>query len=294
MKKVLGKKSSIAVFVLPGVLLFTAVIFIPVFCSLIYSLQNWDGLNDMTFVGFGNYKKLIIGNEQNYLLSVKNTMLIALMTVCIQIPIALLIAIVLSDKVKGEGFFRTAYFVPSVISSAAIGQLFLKIYNPDYGLINTILRNIGLSSVARAWLGNETTALIALIIPIIWQYIGQHMLLLYAGIKAIDPEVQEAAIIDGASRWQRALKITIPLIAPMLEVCLTLGVVGSIKIFDMSMILTSNGEPFGSTIVQAGLMQKQIFTYSQYGLGSATAMSIVVQCLILTLLIQWAFRRFKL
>ena len=116
MKKVLGKKSSIAVFVLPGVLLFTAVIFIPVFCSLIYSLQNWDGLNDMTFVGFGNYKKLIIGNEQNYLLSVKNTMLIALMTVCIQIPIALLIAIVLSDKVKGEGFFRTAYFVPSVIS----------------------------------------------------------------------------------------------------------------------------------------------------------------------------------
>jgi raffinose/stachyose/melibiose transport system permease protein len=292
--RVLGKKSSIAVFVLPGLLIFVAIMVVPILMSFSYSLTQWDGLNAQEFVGLNNFIALVRDNYDNFLVTVRNTSLIALLTILVQIPLGLILALVLANGIKGEGFFRTVYFTPVVVSATVVGQLFLKIYNPDYGLLNVILGKLGLASLQRAWLGDTTTALIALLIPIVWQYIGQQMLLFYAGIKSISSEILEAAEIDGANQWQRATKITIPLIAPMIEVCMTLGIVGSIKLFDLSFILTKNGEPLGTTRLQTGLMYKQIFEYGKYGMGSATAILIVLQCLLVTLLIQWLFKKRRL
>jgi raffinose/stachyose/melibiose transport system permease protein len=290
MDRVLGKKSSIAVFVLPGLILFVAIMIIPILMSVSYSFTDWDGLNAKVFVWFDNYIALIRDNYDNFLVTVRNTTYVALLTTFVQIPLGLILALVLADGIKGEGFFRTVYFTPVVVSATVVGQLFLKIYNPDYGLLNVLLGKIGLASLQRAWLGETGTALVALLIPIVWQYIGQQMLLFYAGIKSISPEILESAEIDGANKLQRATKITLPLIAPMIEVCLTLGIVGSIKLFDLSFILTKNGEPLGTTRMQTGLMYKQIFEYGKYGMGSATAILIVLQCLLMTLVIQSIFK----
>jgi raffinose/stachyose/melibiose transport system permease protein len=294
MNELLGNKKTLAVFVLPGVLFFTLMVFLPIIASLAFSTTDWDGIGKMQFIGFENFKSLLFDNTDSYWLSVKNAALMALLTVAVQLPLSLILAILLSEGIKGEGFFRTVYFTPVVVSSSVIGLLFLKIYNPDYGVLNTLLAHLGLGSLQTAWLGDARTALAAFFFPIVWQYIGYHMLLLYAGIKAVPPEIFESARIDGANRSTIVRKITIPMIAPMIEVCLTLGIVGAIKIFDLSIILTNNGEPLGVTLVQAGLMYKQIFQYGMYGLGSATSILIVIQCLLITFALQKLFKNTRI
>jgi|LSQX01.1.fsa_nt_gb raffinose/stachyose/melibiose transport system permease protein len=294
MDKLLGSKKTIAIFVLPGVIFFTLMIFIPIIASVAFSFFEWDGIGKMQFIGFQNFRSLLQDNIDNYWISVKNTVIMALLTAGVQLPLAFILAVVLSEGIKGEGFFRTVYFTPVVVSSSVIGLLFLKIYNPDYGILNVILKHLGLESLTTAWLGNPKTALAALFFPIVWQYIGYHMLLLYAGIKSISPEIFESAKIDGAKLSTIVRKITLPMIAPMIEVCLTLGIIGSIKIFDLSIILTNNGEPLGATLVQAGLMYKQIFQYGMYGLGSATSILIIIQCLLVTVILQRIFKNTRI
>lgn len=290
MKDVLGNKRAIIIFTLPSVLMFTVIMILPIFASFYFSLHNWDGLGTMEFIGLTNYIKLFIKNSNNFYLTVRNTLIIAGLSAFVQVPLALILALVLNSGIKGEGFFRTVYFIPVVISVSAIAQLFLKIYNYDYGLLNEILSNIGLGDMRKAWLYDESTALWAAFVPIVWQYIGYHMLILYAGIKAIPGEITESAKIDGASKVQTSLYITIPMIKPMLEVSVTLAVIGALKIFDMMFILTSNGEPLGKTMVQTGLMYKLIFERNNYGLGSSVACFVVIECLIFTLVIQRLFR----
>jgi raffinose/stachyose/melibiose transport system permease protein len=291
MEKILGNKRAILVFTLPSLFLFTIIMIVSIFVSGFFSLLNWDGLGKMTFNGLSNFYDILIGNRDNFWLTFKNASIMAIMSTFIQIPLALILALALASKIKGEGFFRTAFFIPCVISSSAIAQLFLKIYNPDYGLLNELLHRMNQGSLARAWLYDEKTALISAFIPMVWQHLGYHMLILYAGIKAIPIEIHEAATIDGAGSVQMAFHITIPLITPMLEVVLTLAIVGSLKVFDTVFILTSNGEPLGLTLVQTGLMYKLIFERNIYGRGSALAVFVIFECLLFTLLIQGVFRK---
>ena len=162
MDKLLGSKKTIAIFVLPGVIFFTLMIFIPIIASVAFSFFEWDGIGKMQFIGFQNFRSLLQDNIDNYWISVKNTVIMALLTAGVQLPLAFILAVVLSEGIKGEGFFRTVYFTPVVVSSSVIGLLFLKIYNPDYGILNVILKHLGLESLTTAWLGNPKTALAAL------------------------------------------------------------------------------------------------------------------------------------
>ncbi len=291
MKRVLGNRKAIVLFILPSLLLFIIVMILPIGASFFFSLQKWDGLGDMEFIGLRNYGKLILHNSNDFYLSVKNTLIIALLSAFVQVPLALGLALFITLGNKWEGFYRTVYFIPVVISSSAIAQLFLKIYNYDYGAINILLRNVGLADWCRAWLYDEKTALWSAFIPVIWQHIGYHMLILYAGIKAISPDILDSARIDGADTFQMWRYITVPQIIPMLEITVTLAVIGALKIFDMMFILTSNGEPLGLTTVQTGLMYKLIFEKYNYGLGSAVACFVVVECLFFTIIIQRIFHR---
>ena len=289
MNKGLGNKKAIALFTLPAFLLFFCIMILPILASFFFSLQKWDGLGEMTFVGLRNYEKLFFTDSYHFHVSVKNTLIIAALSVFIQIPLALLLALLVTIGVKWENFYRTVYFIPVVISSSAIAQLFLKIYNFDYGALNTILRSLGLENWCRPWLYDESTALWAAFVPVIWQHIGYHMLILYAGIKAIPPQLLDSAKIDGAGTFRIWRYITIPQLLPMLEVTLTLAVIGALKIFDIMFILTSNGEPLGATIVQTGVMYKLIFEKNNYGTGSAAACFVVAECLIFTLIIRRIF-----
>lgn len=288
MDKLLKDKKAILIFVFPALLVFIVVILLPICFSVYYSLLKWDGIGKETFVGIKNYLNLFINNTDGFTKSVKNSFILALLSVFIQLPLSLILAMVLARGVKGENFFRTVYFIPVIISTVVIGQLWMKIYNPNYGMLNVILKKIGLASLAQPWLASTKTALGAAFIPIVWQYIGYHMLLMYAAIKSISPDIYEAGKIDGASEIQMAAKITIPLIKPILQVCVVFAVTGSFKAFDLIYILT-NGGPLHASEVPSTLMYNTIFNKYMYGYGSSMSIFIIAECLVFTLIIRKLF-----
>lgn len=288
MDSVLRDKKAILLFILPAVVLFAGIIVVPILMSVHYSTLDWNGIGNGSFIGLKNYQDLFVNNQDGFWLAIKNSIILALLSVFIQLPIALAIALVLASGVKGEGFFRTVYFVPVIVSTVVIGQMWMKIYNPDYGLLNTFFRNIGMDFLAKEWIGSPDTALMSVFIPSIWQYVGYHMLLMYAAIKSIPKDIMEAAMIDGASPITAAWRITIPLIKPILEVCVVFAVIGSLKSFDLIYVLT-NGGPMHATEVPSTMMMKTIFHGYKYGYGSAMAIFIVIECLLFTVAIQRLF-----
>ncbi|GIO84121.1 putative ABC transporter permease protein YurN [Paenibacillus faecis] len=249
--------------------------------------MDWNGVGKGTFIGLENYVDMF--TDSRALHSIRNSLLFAAASIFIQLPLSLLLALILASSVKGEGFYRTVYFIPVLISTVVIAQLWSKIYNADYGLLNTLLENIGLSEWAQDWLGQKKTALVASFIPTLWQYIGYHMLLMYAGAKSISQDIFEAAKIDGASRVRTAFTITIPLMKPILKVCLVFSVIGAFKVFDLVYVLTGGG-PLFATEVPSTLMYTTIFNTYKYGYGSAISVFIILECLIVTVLINKFFK----
>ncbi|MEK4451944.1 carbohydrate ABC transporter permease [Paenibacillus sp. FSL L8-0506] len=293
MHQVFGNKKAIAVFVVPALILYILVGFFPILQSMYYSLLDWDGIQPAKFIGLASYKDLFFtdtyGMDFNH--SILNTLYLAVLSVFMQLPIALVLALVLARGVWGEKLYRTLYFIPVLVSSSVIGVMFLKIYQPEYGLLNTILNQLGLSSWTHDWLMESGTALISVMIPIVWQYIGYHMLLMYAAIKGIPEDLYEAAKIDGASSIRTAFSITIPLISPILKVCVIFAVLGSLKFFDLVFIM-SNGYPTPETSVPSTLMYSSIFNRNMYGYGSAMAVFMVVECLFFYLVLQKLIRTY--
>lgn len=254
--------------------------------SLYYSGLSWDGIGESKFIGFANYIRLFTNTQDGFLKAVGNSLVLAFFSVFIQLPIALMFALILAKGVKGEGIYRTVYFIPVMLSSVVIGLLWQRIYHPTLGLLNVILETIGLESLQRTWLGDMDTALVSVFIPIVWQWIGYHMLLMYASAKSIPEELREAAVIDGATPFQIAYRIMIPLMKPVLRVCVVFAVVGSMMAFDMVFFVLTGGGPAHATEVPSTLMISTIFHKYLYGYGSSMAVFIVIECLIFTVLIQ--------
>ena len=287
MNKILGNKTAIAAFVAPSLILFGGIIFYSIIMSFRYSLLDWNGFGEGIFVWFSNYAKMF--QDKVFLRSAVNSLLLGFVTLVTQLPLALLLALLLTSGIKGEGFYRTVFFIPMTLSSVVIGQLWLKIYNPNYGVLNTLLGVLGLESLQRNWLGDVNTALFSAFVPIIWQNVGYHMLLLYTSINSISKDILEAAKLDGASGVKAARYITIPLVKPMLRTCAIFVVIGSLKAFDMIYVLT-NGGPVHMTEVPSSLMFSSIFNLNKYGYGSAISIFIVVECIVMAVILQKVFR----
>ncbi len=289
MNRVLSNKKAVLIFLLPALFLFFIIIVVPIFMSVFYSLTEWDGIGKQMFTGLDNYKKLFHNNGDGFWRAVKNSLIFAAGSVFIQLPISLVLALLLARGVKGERFYVRVYFIPVLISTVVIGQLWLKIYNPQYGLLNAILNSIGLGRFVGNWLGDTKKVIFAVIVPVLWQYIGYHMLLMYASVRSISEEVFEAARIDGANGIQMAFRITIPLMKPILKVCATFAVVGSLKNFDLVYVMTGGG-PAGASQLPSTLMVETIFSRNMYGYGSSMAIFIILECFIFAWLIRKAFR----
>lgn len=287
MDSVLSNKKAICIFVIPTLIVFSVIVFLPIFMSAYYSTLDWDGIGKGTFIGLENYIKLF--SDDVFLKSILNSFLFAFASIFIQLSISLVLALILANGIKGEKLYRTIYFIPVLISTIVIGQLWTKIYNADYGLLNELLKSIGLENAVNDWLGNENTALVCSFIPILWQYVGYHMLIMYAGAKSISEEIFEAAEIDGSSKLNTVFKITIPLMKPILKVCVTFSLIGSLKVFDLIYVLT-NGGPLHATEVPSTLMYSSIFNSYQYGYGSAMAVFIIIECLVFTIILDKAFK----
>ena len=265
---------------------FVLIAIIPIFQSFGYSFLKWDGISRPEFVGLKNYIRIF--SDGVFYKAVLNSLLLAFASVFLQLPFSMALALVLAKGVKGENAYRTIFFIPVIISSTIIAQMWMKVYHPEYGLLNTFLRNAGLEGWQKQWLADGRWALIAVFVPMIWQYIGYHMLLFYSAAKGISPDIKEAAKVDGASEFQIAVKIIIPMIVPMIKASVIFAIIGSLKSFDLIYILTRGG-PLHATEVPTMLMYTEIFTSNRYGYASAMALLIIAECLIFTLLVQTIF-----
>ncbi len=285
MNKILSNKKAITIFMAPTMIIMFVIVLVPIVISVYYSLLDWNGIGKSTFVGLKNYLELI--HDDRFLASFKNSLLYAGLSLFVQLPLSLLIAIVVANTKRAEKFYVTVFFIPVIISSVVIGQLWQKVYNGDYGLLNVMLRALGFSG--HDWLGDEKTALMCSFIPNLWQYIGYHMLIMYAGIKSISTEISEAAKIDGANRFQTAMRITIPILKPIIQVCVTFSLIGALKIFDLIFVLTGGG-PFQSTEVPTIYMYKRTFDQMHYGYGSAISTFVIIECFLFTAALRLFFR----
>ncbi len=288
MKKI-KKWFAIFIFLLPGLLLFIGILIAPIAVSVYRSLFDWDGFTEGTFIWFRNYKELFTSKSIMFGNALKNSLLLALFSVFVQLPIALGLALLLGRKIKGERFFLSVYFMPVLISTVVIGQLWLKIYNPDYGLLNRLLDLIHLGNLKHVWVADLKTALGSIIVPTIWQYVGYHMLLMYAGVKGVNTDLREAAMLDGATAWQVDRYIVIPTIKPIIRVSVIFAVTGSLKAYDLVRILT-NGGPFQKTNVPSTLLEDMLFLRNRYGMGSTISVMLIILCFAFALAITAIFR----
>ncbi len=291
MKSKVDVKKGITVFLflLPSLLLFVSILIAPIAVSLYRSMYDWNGFSEGTFIGFANYIELFTNGSIKFMTGLKNSMILAFFSVFVQLPFALFLALLLGRKPKKERAFLSIFFMPVLISTVVIGQLWLKIYNPDYGLLNRFLDAVHLGNWKHVWVGDVKTALGSIIVPTVWQYIGYHMLLMYAGVKGVSTDLREAAMLDGATPWQVDRFIVIPVIKPIIRVSVIFAVTGSLKTYDLVRILTEGG-PFQSTEVPSTLLENMLFLRNRYGMGSTISVMLIFLCFAFALLITAAFR----
>ena len=288
-KKDIVNYLAVFLFLLPALALFIGILIAPIIKSAYYSFFDWNGMGEMTFLGLANYKELFTSKAIGFMKALGNACLLAALSVFIQLPVSLALALALGRGIKGEKPFLSIYFMPVLISTVVIGQLWLKIYNPDYGLLNSALTKLGLENLCRIWLGDKKTALLSVFVPTLWQYVGYHMLLMYAGVKGVSPDIREAAKIDGATEAQVNRYIVIPVIKPILKVSVIFAVTGSLKSFDLIYVLT-NGGPLHATEVPSTRMIEMLFLRNRYGMGSTIAVMMIILCFAFALLISKAFK----
>ena len=226
-----------------------------------------------------NFQK-ILGDEV-YRTAVIRIFIWAILSIIMKVGTALVIAYVLRKGGKGASFFRTVVFLPYVISSSAMCLMFSVMYDKEIGLINILLRGIGLDSVTRYWLVDEKTVFYAVIFIPIYQAIGYFFVILFAAMKDVPEDLYEAGRLDGTTPLTEFTKITIPYIWPTLVVCIVLAINGAFQNFDYIFIMTGGG-PGHASEVPATYMYKSIFVNGQYGYGSAAALILFVITLVVT------------
>ncbi|HTG71028.1 MAG TPA: sugar ABC transporter permease [Candidatus Udaeobacter sp.] len=283
-------KLTIAMFILPCLLLYAAIVFLPIALSFYYSTTEWTGIGLPKFIGIQNYVELFT-NDPVFWPSFKRTMLFVLFSV-IEIPFALFLAMLLSRVLRKPNFLISSYFLPVILSVAVVGQLWKSIYNPASlgGMLNKILLSLGLDNWALNWLTDPNVAIYAIIFVALWQYLGYHVLIQFTGVQNIPSDIYEAAKIDGAEGLKADWLITLPLVMPVFKISIVLAVIGSLKAFDTIIVMTGGG-PANSTDVISTYMYNLSFQSYKYGYGSAISAVLVVLCLVFTILINLIFKR---
>ena len=272
-------KRGIILCLLPALAIYTYVAVVPIFRAFYLSFFNWSGGQKMSFIGWKNYSILL--KDRTFWDSFKNNVLITLFCVIGQIGIAFIFSSLLSTRfMKFKSLHRVVAFFPSTISAVVVGFVWMFIFNYDYGLVNSLLRMLGRSSWAKAWLDNPNTIILIVSIPLIWQYIGYYMVIIMSAMTSIDTSIFEVAELDGASGVKRAIYITLPLIKNTLVVAVMLCIAGNMKIFDHIYTMT-NGGPGISSMVMALDVYKTTFVKNRFGYGSAMSVAVLALSLLL-------------
>jgi len=265
---------TIITFLALPLIVYIMLVALPIFQSFRFSLFQWDGLGPMVnYIGLDNYDQML--HDRVFWQSLKNNLFLVVFSLATQLPPAIILAVLLTGKLRGREFFRTTFFSPQIVSAVAAGYMFYYVFEPTFGLINVFLRAVGLSAWTRGWLGDMTWALPAVLFVISWRHIGFYMVLFMAAIEGIPAEILEAARIDGCSSRRLVWHITVPLISGAIRTAAVLAIVGSIKYFDLIWIMTKGGPVHASELV-ATYMYKQSFDMWHMGYGAALAFTLFV------------------
>jgi raffinose/stachyose/melibiose transport system permease protein len=278
-----------AAFIAPALAVYTVFLIYPVVQSGVLSFSSWAGPGRPAIpVGLDNYQELL--QNPIFWRALLNTTVLLLVSIFIQLPIGLGLALIVTSARRGRRFWRGVYIVPTLMSTVAVAILWRFVYSPDYGIINGFLRAVGLDELAQGWLGQTSTALAAVIAANTWQWAPFYMIIYVAAIVGLDAEVYEAASLDGADGWRTFWYITLPLLRPVLFTTSILSLAGSIKAFDLVYIMTDGG-PSNSTELLATYMFRQGFT--NYRLGYASAIAVVMFLITFVLTVVLLVRSYR-
>jgi raffinose/stachyose/melibiose transport system permease protein len=275
---------AVVLFLLPAVALYIAFVVYPIVQSTRYSLYDWNGLEPLTdFVGIDNFRRVF--SDQLFRDALRHNGVIIVLSLLLQIPFALGLAMLLNVKLPGRGLLRTMFFAPYILSEVVTAVVWRQILRPN-GLLDQSLTAIGAEGLIHEWLGNPDIVLYSLFFVISWKYFGFHMILILAGLQQIPKELTEAALIDGASSWQRFRYVTLPLLGPTIRVSVFLSIIGALQLFDLVWV-TTRGGPIGASSTMATFLYEQ-FRRGLFGYASAVSIVIFGLCLCVAL----AYQRF--
>ncbi len=271
-------KITIVLFLLPALILFLVFLIYPIIRSAYYSLFDWSGLGPATnFIGLDNFNQIL--TDQVFMKAIGNNFLIVVLSLAIQLPFSLALALMVGRDLPGRAFFRMIFFMPYVLSEVITGIIWLSLLSPDpeRGLINGLLVLIP-GVQPQMFLSDLNLVMPAIFVVLTWKYFGLHMLLYMAGLQGIPREIEEAAIIDGANRWQLIRNITIPLLGSTIRTSVYLSVLGSLTQFPLFWVMTKGG-PVNASEVMATYMYRFSFVRFWLGYGSAVALVMLLICL---------------
>ena len=277
----LSKKSTKIIMIMPAVILFTVFFLAPIFISVYYSFTDFSGIGAAKFIGFKNYQVLL--NDKFFFIALKNTFIILIGITITILPLSFIVALLLEKPFRGSGVVQSMIFAPNVIAPILVGLIWLFILDPKMGMINAILRSIGLSDYQQQWIGGKTLTPYSVAFVYLWQVLGFYTTINMAGLRSIPADIYEAAEIDGANYFQRIRKITIPMMKNTIVINTILIITGGFKIFETVKQLT-NGGPNHMSDVLVTYMYDTTFTSSRYGYGMAVATVSFVLCLIFSLI----------
>ncbi|MFD8567572.1 carbohydrate ABC transporter permease [Streptomyces sp. NPDC059639] len=259
-------------FTVPGLILFAVFVIVPILYAAYVSLFNWGGFGSPSdFAGLDNFTRLF--QDPVFLGDLWRGLLLVVLSLGLQLPFALAMAVLLNQKLRGRAVYRMLFFAPYVLSEVITGVLFSMIFAPDSGLADKVLGSVGLDGAGGLWFSGQNTVMATLFLVMTWKYFGFHMMLYLAGLQGIPPELTEAARIDGANAWQRFRNVTLPLLGPTLRMSVFLSVIGAIQLFDLVWVATQGGPDHHSETMAVTMFQ---FGFKRYQMGYASAISIVM------------------
>ena len=284
---VIRNKKAFLAFLLPGLLFYILAVFYPIEESIRLSFMKWGGIGKKQFVGLENYVTMF--HDEVFYKAFFNNLIYLVIVVSMQLLIGLFFAILLTYMTKHVTLVKTLYYVPCIITTVAITQLFRSMYSTEpMGLLNQILQKVGLGGMVTSWLAKVSTVLPAVSIPEGWRFTGMYMVIFYAALVSLDPSVYEAAKIDGASEMQILFKIKMPLIKDIILLTLTMCLTGALRGFDIPFLLTSGG-PGNASELMSTYMYKKAFSSNQYGYGSTLAVFIIIESILVVYILRKIF-----
>ncbi|EOS35800.1 sugar ABC transporter permease [Lachnospiraceae bacterium] len=269
-----GKKNDWAayLYILPMLLLSFALVYYCIINTVMVSFTDWDGMSGTyNIVGFQNYAKML--TDKVFWKSVTNNIIFFVGTVFIQAGLGFLLAVLLKMKLPGSNLFKAVYFMPIAMATSIITAVFKIIMDPTNGALNQFLRAIHLDGLAMSWLGDTKIALFSVIVVNIFQWMGFSMITYYAGLMSLPEDVYEAAKIDGAGFWRTLVSVTFPMVKGTTNVLIVLGIVGSLKTFDLVKLLTAGGPGRTTTVMNTYLYEK---AFNDFNAGGAASIGVAI------------------